>query len=222
MVLGMIVIFGKGTVEMETVVEIKERVIERVVYKDRPTEETGIRIQDRPSQSDEDGIGSGSKYPRKGTGSSKYKGSGKSAPKGESAEERKKRLLAQMSGGPPVGSHDLVGGTSAKGSSGGSSSGGDALSSKQLSGVVNKNKGRLQICYEQSLKKSEAPDDRDVKIMLRATVGGSGMVKNVSIGGAGAKLPSLKSCMERAVKKWVFPTSSGESKIDFPFLFTPK
>ncbi len=221
-VLGLIIAFGKGTVEMETVVEIKERVIERVVYKDRPDEETGIRIQDRPPQSGEDGNGSGSEYPRKGTGSGKYKGSGKSTHKGESAEERKKRLLAQMSGGPPVGSHDLVGGTSGKDSSSGSSSGGAALSSRQLSGVVNKNKGRLQICYEKSLKQGEAPDDRDVKIMLRATVGGSGMVKKVSIGGAGAKLPGLKSCMERAVKKWVFPASSGESKIDFPFLFTPK
>ncbi len=219
-VLGLIIAFGKGTVEMETVVEIKERVIERVVYKDRPDKETGIRIQDRPPQSDDKG--SGSQSPRKGIGSGKYKGSGKSAPRGESAEERKKRLLAQMSGGPPVGSHDLVGGTSGKDSSGGSSSGAAALSSRQLSGVVNQNKGRLQICYENSLKQGEAPDDRDVKIMLRATVGGSGMVKKVSIGGAGAKLPGLKSCMERAVKKWVFPASSGESKIDFPFLFTPK
>ena len=222
LVLGVIIVFGEGTAEIKTVVEIKERVIERVVYKDRPIEGTSVRIQDRPPKSGEDGSGSGSAGTQKGSGSSKYKSSGKSAPKVESAEERKKRLLAQMSGGPPVGNHDLVGGTSAQDSSGGSSSGGTALSSKQLSGVVNKNKGRLQICYEQSLKKSEAPDDRDVKIMLRATVGGSGMVKNVNIGGAGAKLPSLKSCMERSIKKWVFPASSGESKIEFPFLFTPK
>ncbi len=222
MVLAVIILFGKGTVEMETVVEIKERVIEKVVYKDRPDEETGIRIQDRPPQTDKGVDSSGSEGSRKGSGSSKYKGSGKSAPRGESAEDRKKRLLAQMSGGSPVGSHDLVGGTSGKDSSSGSSSGSAALTSRQLSGVVNKNKGRLQICYEKSLKQGEAPDDRDVKVMLRATVGGSGMVKNVNIGGAGAKLPGLKSCMERAVKKWVFPSSSGESKIDFPFLFTPK
>jgi hypothetical protein len=59
-------------------------------------------------------------------------------------------------------------------------------------------------------------------VLLNLTVGGSGMVKKATVGGAGAQLPGLKSCLERSVKKWMFPSSAGESAVEFPFLFTPK
>jgi hypothetical protein len=53
-------------------------------------------------------------------------------------------------------------------------------------------------------------------------VGASGMVKTVTIGGEAAGLISMRRCLTQSVKKWVFPTSSDASPVEFPFLFTPR
>ena len=123
------------------------------------------------------------------------------------------------------GATELGGRSSGKSGSGGSSGGGggnSGLDQKQLTKVVNKNKSRLRICYEKSLKKGDTPEDKDIKVLLRFKMGGSGMVKNINIGGSGANLPGLKSCFNSSVSKWMFPSSSGESKVETSFLFTPK
>lgn len=214
-VLVVIILIPSSTPEQKVVEKVVEKIIEvekeKIVYRDRSAQEGDEEVAEE----------TGDKQAR-----SKVKGGkkGKGKPEGESAEDKKRRLLAQMgmaSGG--VGDQKLVGATSGREDDDkAGASGGTALSQKQLSNVVNKNKGRLQICYEQSIKKGEAPEDRDVKVLLKLKVGPSGMVKSVTVGGSGARLAGLKSCLQRSVKKWVFPTSSGESAVEFPFLFTPK
>jgi hypothetical protein len=211
-VLVVVLFFTGGSAEgevVEKVVEVvKERVVEvekeKIVYRDRPVLDMG-----------ETSSGGGEK------GGSK-KGGGKKGGGGKDLDAEKKRLLEQMGLSSPSGDHKLVGGTSGgkSGSAGGSSS--SALTQQQIRATVNKNRSSLQLCYERSLKQGEAPEDRDVKVLTKFTVSPSGMVKSVGVGGSGAKLPGLKGCIERSVKKWVFPASSGSSPVEFPTLFTPK
>ncbi|MBW2277859.1 MAG: DUF4339 domain-containing protein, partial [Deltaproteobacteria bacterium] len=214
-VLVVVLFFTGGSAEGEVVKEVvevvKERVVEvereKIVYRDRPVLDMGESgAQQRGS---------------KGGGGGK-KGGGKKGGGERDLDAEKRKLLEQMGIHGPSGDHKLVGAQAGdkKGGSGGSSS--SALSEGQIRSTVNKNRSSLQMCYERSLKQGEAPEDRDVKVLTRFTVAPSGMVKTVNVGGSGAKLSGLKSCIERSVKKWVFPASSGTSPVDFPTLFTPK
>jgi predicted Zn finger-like uncharacterized protein len=212
-VLGVVIFLTGGAGEQEVVEKVVEKVVkevvevekEKIVYRDRPVVPLG-----------ETGDLSGHKG-----GGGKKGGKGKGG--GKDLDAEKKKLLEQMGLSSPSGDHKLVGGGGGtKGSSGTGSGGSTALSKQQLTSVVNKNRGSLTLCYERSLKQGEAPEDSDVKVMLRMTVGASGMVKSVSVGGGGAKYGGLRSCIQRSVKKWVFPASSGNSSVEYPFLFTPK
>lgn len=212
-VLVVVIFFTGGSGEQEVVEKVvevvKETVVEKekIVYRDRPPVVTGER--------DDSGSNPSGRGSRRGSRGGKGGGS-------KAVDADKQKLLEQMGLSSPAGDHKLVGGSSADKKAGGTGSGSSALTQQQIRATVNKNRSSLQLCYERSLKQGEAPDDRDVKVLIKFKVGASGMVKTVSIGGAGAKLPGLKGCMERSVKKWVFPTSSGASPVEFPTLFTPR
>jgi predicted Zn finger-like uncharacterized protein len=216
-VLAFILFFNDGSTERQVVERVVERVVEKekIVYRDRETGAVRLGGTDVAATDTDRG---GRKSGRAG----KAKDAEKDAVGGvESDEEKKRRLLAQLGVGGTGADPSLVGGGSSARDTG-SGSGGQGLSQKDFSNVVGKNKGALQICYEQSMKKGEMPDDRDVKVLVKLTVGGSGMVKSAVVGGTGAAYPGLKSCIEKSAKKWIFPASSGESTAEFPFLFTPK
>jgi predicted Zn finger-like uncharacterized protein len=198
--------------------EVVEKVVEKVVKEVVEVEKEKIVYRDRPVEAGETEIKSGGQPSGGGKKGHKGKGGGGG---GKDLDAEKKKLLAQMGLSSPSGDHKLVGATGDK-KAGETGSGSSALTEQQIRSTVNKNKGSLQLCYERSLKQGEAPEDHDVKIKTRFTVGASGMVKSVSIGGSGAKLPGLKACIQRSVKKWVFPSSTGSSPVEFPTLFTPK
>jgi hypothetical protein len=214
-VLVFILFFNEGSAERQVVERVVERVVEKekIVYRDR---ETGA-VRLGGSEVAADGADKGD---RKTGKLGKSKDADKTVAGGDTAEEKKRRLLEQLGVGGTGADPNLVGGSAAHDT--GSGGGGKGLSQKDFANVVGKNKGGLQICYEQSMKKGETPEDRDVKVLLNLTVGGSGMVKSTVVGGSGAQYPGLKSCIEKATKKWIFPASAGESAAEFPFVFTPK
>ncbi len=220
-VLGVAVFTGESA-EPKVVKEVVEKVVEvekeKIVYRDRPGSGS-VKIEDREKKERGDNRKKGAAK----VASSKKSGSpGSQGSKEPSADEKKRKLLEQMGLLAPSGEHELVGGSGDKTSASGSGSGSGELTQRQIRNVVNKNRSSLQICYERSLKRGEAPEDSDIKAKIRFTVGGSGMVKKVAIGGSAARYPGLKSCMSRAVEKWVFPSSKGDSPVDFPTLFTPR
>jgi predicted Zn finger-like uncharacterized protein len=217
LVLVFILFFNDESAERQVVERVVERVVEKekIVYRDRETGAVRLGGSDVAA----DGADKGDRRSGKVVG--KSKDADKTGTGVETAEEKKRRLLQQLGMGGTGADPSLVGGGSSEQDKG-SGGGGQALSDKDFSNVVGKNKGGLQICYEQALKKGEAPEDRDVKVLVKLTVGGSGMVKSAVVGGPGAAYPSLKSCIEKSAKKWIFPTSAGESTAEFPFLFTPK
>lgn len=218
-VLGVAVFTGESA-EPKVVKEVVEKVVEvekeKIVYRDRPRS-VETEKGEKAKSGDEKKKGAAKVASAKKSGSSGSQGS-----KELSADEKKKKLLEQMGLLAPSGEHELVGGSGDKTSASGSGSGSGDLTQSQIRKVVNKNRSSLQICYERSLKQGEAPEDSDVKANIRFTVGSSGMVKKVSIGGSVARYPGLEACMSRAVKKWVFPSSKGDSPVDFPTLFTPR
>ena len=187
---------GKNT--PETV--IKEKIVEKtqVIYKDRPID-AGMDVESE----DEGGDGTSA---RKKSKSRRSRQSG--SVKKETAEERKRRLMSQL---------DIPGAGSRSGGSGG----GDSLSQQQMSRVVAKNRGSLQLCYERAMKSGAAPTDRDLKVTFNVKVGMSGMVKSLNMSGSGTAYPALKSCLSSSIKKWMFPASQGNSAVQFPIVFTP-
>ena len=191
---------------------VKEKIVEKtqVVYRDRPIDGRVNVQQNRESSS--------------GKGSTKLKRtrrSGVAAVKSSmdtsemTPSERKKYLMNQFAGG---GGLALRGGRGSSGSVGSST---DALSQGQMSRVVSKNRGGLQLCYERAMKSGNAPTDRDLKVLFKVSIGLSGMVKNVNLSGSGSGYASLSRCLQASVKKWMFPSSSGNSKVQFPIVFTP-
>jgi predicted Zn finger-like uncharacterized protein len=216
-VLVFILFFNEGSAERQVVERVfVDRVVEKekIVYRDRETGAVRLGGSDVAA----DGAGKGGQKTGKLVG--KPKDADKAGAAVDTAEEKKRRLLEQLGMSGTGADPSLVGGSAAHDT--GSVGGGKGLSQKDFANVVGKNKGGLQICYEQSMKKGETPEDRDVKVLLNLAVGGSGMVKSAVVGGAGAQYPGLKSCIEKATKKWIFPASSGESAAEFPFVFTPK
>ena len=208
-----LILFAGGEKEPQVVEKVVEKIVEkeRVVYRDRRV--GAVRTDDGALATDSD------KADRRIARTAK----GKEEARPDSAEEQKRRLLEQLGAAGTGADPSLVGGTGDHGAgTSGTAAAGQGLSDKDFATVVGKNRGSLQTCYEQSMKKGEAPDDRDLKIVVDLTVGGSGMVKRASVGGAGASYPSLKACIEGSAKKWIFPSKPSESTAQFPFLFTPK
>ena len=91
-----------------------------------------------------------------------------------------------------------------------------------MKGVVNRNKSALKACYERALKTGEAPVDRDIKVRFNVTVGTSGKVQGLTLGGDARNLPSLTRCLKGSVLKWIFPPNGEDSRLEFPFVFTPR
>ncbi|MBN2802997.1 MAG: zinc-ribbon domain-containing protein [Deltaproteobacteria bacterium] len=209
-VLTLVIIIGNS--KTETIV--KEKIIEKtqVVYRDRPIDDKSDVKQDGSSSSP--AVAKSSNTAKKRVASSADNSSAADAAP-MTADERKRQLMAQLSGADGIA---LKGGTSSGTSSG---SGSDALSQSQMSKVVSKNRSSLQLCYERAMKSGSAPTDRDLKVTFDVAIGMSGMVKTVKLSGSGTSYTSLKTCLDSSVKKWAFPASSGNSQVQFPIVFTP-
>jgi hypothetical protein len=210
--LGIAIFGGEETGEAKTV-ETVEKVIERVVYRDRivekevqvasPSEETSSKNSKRSGKSG----GVANNTSKTGTK--------------QSGDIRTQELMKRFGMSAPLGSAPT--GDREIGRSGSPQSPRtETLTANQVKGVVNRNKSQLKTCYERALRTGEAPEDRDLRAEFKLLVGSSGMVKTVTIGGETARLTSLQRCLTQSVKKWIFPSSSDASPVEFPFLFTPR
>jgi predicted Zn finger-like uncharacterized protein len=93
-----------------------------------------------------------------------------------------------------------------------------SLSGDQIKKVVDTNKPALQRCYERSARGVGASSDLRVNVDL--TIGRSGKVSSVKT--SGADLPGFGTCLEGAIKRWVFPPAGDETPARFPLLFAGK
>ncbi len=211
--LGFAIFGGEETGEAKTVKTV-ERVIEKVVYRDRIIEKevevAAVVTEDKSAQQGRKSRNSG--------GGLKSKSTEKplKANDARTRELMKRFGLSAPMGSAPTDDRKIGGAGSQKSSSTG------AMTASQVQSVVNRNKSRLKTCYERALRTGEAPEDRDLRADFNLVVGASGMVKTVTIGGEAAGLISMQRCLTQSVKKWVFPASSEASPVEFPFLFTPR
>lgn len=217
--LGVALFGGGDSDKANTSAKTVERVIEKVVYLDRPAEGSELlSITDRPPRLEKgEAVESAAdeKPLKVGKGGSKQP-----ANKSKEPDSKTKELMERMGVSAPSGS-GLGGGSSSK-QSGEKNSGVGALTANQVKAVVDRNKRELKSCYERALKQGEAPDDRDIRVDFKVTVGSSGTVKRVDVSGEGARIASLSGCLERSVSRWVFPQSSQDSPVEFPFVFSPR
>ncbi len=99
---------------------------------------------------------------------------------------------------------------------GGSRAAAAELTADQIRTVVNRNRSSVQQCYETEARRAgTAPT---VRINAAVTIGASGTVTRVS--SQGGSFGTLGNCIERAVRRWVFPRSSGPTSTSIPFVFS--
>jgi len=137
---------------------------------------------------------------------------------GKQLSEEQRKLIERMGGGS-ANDPDLskVGGANRGEQGGGPVTA--ALTTAQLTKVVQDNKNQLQRCYETALRAAGGKQDAAIKISVNVVVGSSGTTKSVSTQGDG--LGNMTDCIRGAVKRWRFPQSGGESEIAFPLVFQP-
>ncbi|MCP4679920.1 MAG: DUF4339 domain-containing protein, partial [Deltaproteobacteria bacterium] len=164
--LSIAIFSGGDTPETKTTIQTVEKVIERVVYRDRPKQELAASdIEGEPGEKNN------SRTQRKGPRATKKK------PKssGQEVDAKTKALMERFGVSAPGGAAP-IGRTRKSSSDKASNTGSGSLSANQLKSVVNRNKNGLTSCYERALKQGAAPEDRDVKVLFKIKVGSSGMV----------------------------------------------
>lgn len=211
---GLVVFGGGGDSGDGETVRTVEKIVEKVVYRDRVVERPSVRMAG-------DGDDGSSGDARGAKGARGVKPKARAAEDGKPMVDDKMRAMmdrlnqAGPTAGAPIGSM-------ARRPDAERGGGGGSLSANDVKSVVDRNKSQLKSCYERALKQGDAPDDKDLRVDFKLMVGSSGTVKSLDMGGEGAKIVSLKSCLLRSVKMWVFPSAAGESPVEFPFVFTPR
>lgn len=93
---------------------------------------------------------------------------------------------------------------------------GAELTSDQIAHVVTRERTGLQRCWETAIRGlRETPT---VRIDVDLTIGSSGTVTNAAA--RGPAVGTLSDCIERSVRRWRFPASSGTSRTSFPVVFS--
>jgi hypothetical protein len=84
--------------------------------------------------------------------------------------------------------------------------------------VVNKreNRAAIKACYDRALKRDERL--RSGRIDVKATVGMSGMVRQVALHSP-PEFAMVESCIRTSVKRWTFPANFKEYDVEFPLVF---
>lgn len=135
------------------------------------------------------------------------------ASSGKQLTEEQRKLLERMGGGGAAPGNIRGSG----GGGGGGSAGGKSLNADQLRSVVKRNQPGLQRCYETAMRATSSSDTLRINVSL--TVGMSGTVTKVNA--SGGSMAGLNTCIEKLVKRWRFPSSSGPTEFAFPVLFQP-
>ena len=91
------------------------------------------------------------------------------------------------------------------------------LTSDQIGSVVRSGQRALTTCWETALRQAGHVDG-DVRYNIDITIGTSGRV--TSVNARGTAMANLQDCLERGVRRWVFPPSSSETQTTFPLVFS--
>ncbi|HEY3448359.1 MAG TPA: AgmX/PglI C-terminal domain-containing protein [Myxococcales bacterium] len=84
--------------------------------------------------------------------------------------------------------------------------------------VVKRGLGALQACYEYETKKVPTLNG---KIVVRFAIGEAGGVTEVEIDEDSVGSPGLRRCLERTLRRWLFPPVPGECVVSHPIVFAP-
>jgi predicted Zn finger-like uncharacterized protein len=88
--------------------------------------------------------------------------------------------------------------------------GGGGLTQDQIEAVVASRRASVKrACLDRA-----DPSVTNVKINVKATIGGNGLVQSASATGND---PTVARCVENNVKSWTFPASGGTSQLEIPF-----
>ncbi len=90
---------------------------------------------------------------------------------------------------------------------------------EEIARVVGKSQPAFKACIEQALRKN--PKLRDGKLLLTATVGASGTVKEVSFDREDLKGSLIGACLKARAKRMVFPAFSGDDvEVEIPLVLS--
>jgi predicted Zn finger-like uncharacterized protein len=98
----------------------------------------------------------------------------------------------------------------------GAGQGGSSLTADQIRSVVRHESRSVQQCYERAMRGSQQA--QDMRVTVTANVGPSGTV--TSVRARGGNDANMLACIEGAVRHWHFPTATGASMPEIPFVFT--
>jgi TonB family protein len=94
---------------------------------------------------------------------------------------------------------------------------GEPLSEGQVAAVVGRNRPQLRRCYELAVRGN--PNAPTVRVSVNLIVGGSGRVTSARVTSS-TSVSGLDSCVQGAVRRWVFPSSGGSTPLEFPIVFS--
>jgi predicted Zn finger-like uncharacterized protein len=90
---------------------------------------------------------------------------------------------------------------------------------EEIARVVGKSQPAFKACIEQALRKN--PRLKDGKLLLTATVGASGVVKDVSFDRQDLKGSLVGACLKARAKRMVFPSFSGDDvEVEIPLVLS--
>lgn len=96
---------------------------------------------------------------------------------------------------------------------------GKALTQDAIRRVVNRNKGTIEQCYNNELKRT--PNLRG-RLVVEVTINKSGTVGGAQLVSATLSSAPVQQCVLRAVRSWMFSPAPGEEVIfSYPFIFEP-
>lgn len=90
------------------------------------------------------------------------------------------------------------------------------LSEDEIRSVVSRERNGLTRCWETAIR--GARETPTVRLDVALTIGSSGAVSSVTA--RGPAVGSLSECIERSVRRWRFPASSGSTETSFPIVFS--
>jgi hypothetical protein len=98
----------------------------------------------------------------------------------------------------------------------GSTRGQRELTADQIRSVITRERPAVNRCWESELRR--LGQAATVRLDVDLTIGGSGTVTSVTT--RGQSVGTLADCIERNVRRWRFPPTSGVTQTSFPLVFS--
>jgi hypothetical protein len=98
----------------------------------------------------------------------------------------------------------------------GTTRGQQELTADQIRSVITRERPAVNRCWESELRR--LGQAATVRLDVDLTIGGSGTVTSVTT--RGQSVGTLADCIERNVRRWRFPPTSGTTQTSFPLVFS--